>query len=579
MQVESAWRWLCARDFASLLVSAPRITGRHASWSLIYRRLSKLETVRWKLGLGGKGTSPILQADRSNYDRSFDGTVLIRSGGKYFFVVAVLAIEDIEITDHSSEEQNQPGEGAAEGAESIEGHNQVALVAKWTKIRTRPFGSMSDVPGPKAYHSLTALPCGQRLVLFGGQSPGAGTSGAEAADSDVHILTFEDRKLTRESYRAPASPGSIVLVDTADTPAEAVGAAESTAKPRGVRSSAEVALSESRAIWARPTVTGEPPSPRRGHTALPLWSQLGLPKGPPSIAMVGGSRGASPISNLEICVLEVYQDSVRWSTVKPSIAVPSGRFFHEAFFTSPSPENSNYLNLVVFGGQQYGVTQGYLGAEVGKFKWHETGTKGLGDVSWEVEWDHSLPLSSGINADGAGPGVRRGHSSFVVGRKLVVFGGAADNPESRSGSQSSGGFLCENQVWVYDARCAHWYCPTNMTNNPSILEERSLEGQPPSSLQSAVGPATTDFSAGAERPSVTIDEPALAREASLSVVSSNEVVSNTTEVWTSLQLPATPLPRRGHSARLVCGRLVVSGGYDSEGKRIDDRAVYELCFC
>ena len=40
--------------------------------------------------------------------------------------------------------------------------------AQWSKVSCRAFPA-SAAPGPKSYHSMTALPCGRRFALFAGQ--------------------------------------------------------------------------------------------------------------------------------------------------------------------------------------------------------------------------------------------------------------------------------------------------------------------------------------------------------------------------------------------------------------------------
>ena len=40
-----------------------------------------------------------------------------------------------------------------------------------------------------------------------------------------------------------------------------------------------------------------------------------------------------------------------------------------------------------------------------------------------------------------------------------------------------------------------------------------------------------------------------------------------------------PLPRRGGSARMVGGALVVAGGYVADDSRFSDREGHELTFC
>ncbi len=218
------------------------------------------------------------------------------------------------------------------------------------------------------------------------------------------------------------------------------------------------------------------------------------------------------------------------STIFLEPPAPPGRFFHSTFLRRISAREPVAANaaaahaghddgasyeVVVFGGQQYGATLGYLDAWVADVSTAE----GTHSVRWfPQELAADGPASSyGDAMDGGGGGAtvggRRGHSTFVLGRKLVVFGGALE-----------GDALADTTVWVYD-------CDARPRRLASGGGGSGGEGR-------AVGrwhiPVTTGIA---------------------------------------------PAPRRGHSARVVDGRLVLNGGYDERGDRLSDRVSHQLAFC
>jgi len=236
--------------------------------------------------------------------------------------------------------------------------------------------------------------------------------------------------------------------------------------------------------------------------------------------------------------------TIRWSkTAVEAGPQPGGRFFHAAFrnlrqglsLSTPSTEIMNvpYISngqpdqkdgtrfeLVVFGGQQYGRTLGYLDAWYAElFQTPEGCVASVDDdgsdrLIWRLRWRRQLsswiePPLSGEVLSGDFPVSRKGHTTLVVGRKLIVFGGADVTEDGKSSS------LADSNVWIYDSSPC-------VTNDQSSLNCRW------------------------KVPHITGDP---------------------------------PIPRKGHSSRLVGGELLISGGFNEAGDRLSDRICHRLSFC
>jgi hypothetical protein len=236
--------------------------------------------------------------------------------------------------------------------------------------------------------------------------------------------------------------------------------------------------------------------------------------------------------------------------------------------------------VVVFGGQQYGLTLGYTDAVEGwlvrpsspsstpaptaKAEVAQVKPATAAGETWEVTWvpqrEHIGEAARGleglmearrecngvvggfgprsaVGCDGSvplashPPNERRGHCTFQLGRKLLVFGGS---------DREDGGSLAEPHVWVYDSGgggqgSAGGPVEKGVGGGQSVGGGEGLEG---SAAQRGAGHWQQPVVRG-----------------------------------------CPPASRRGFSSRLVNGQLVVSGGYDKDGNRFPDRTGYKLAFC
>ena len=128
-------------------------------------------------------------------------------------------------------------------------------------------------------------------------------------------------------------------------------------------------------------------------------------------------------------------------------------------------------------------------------------------VSSEVQLATSVSPEGPSQAMSSSRMQRRGHSSFAVGKQLLVFGGAEAARANSDNSDRVPWRLCAADVM--------------------ILEN------------------------GRRWRQVKVDD----------------------------QSDAPPVPRKGHSTKLVGGAVLISGGYDETGGRHDDKKGHELLLC
>ncbi len=178
--------------------------------------------------------------------------------------------------------------------------------------------------------------------------------------------------------------------------------------------------------------------------------------------------------------------------------LPPGRFFHSTFCagTSSFSHSAPTSDLVVFGGQQLSSTLGCMDAWLARVSCDAdapdaSGAEGDGGEDndgergassswgeWAVEWQAlSKQQRRGGAAAGAEawPAQRRGHTTFAIGRKLIVFGGAAPYVPGGGGGEGGSGRhagrlpgeweLCPPVVSVLD-QGRRWF-------------EAAAEGEPP----------------------------------------------------------------------------------------------------
>jgi len=158
---------------------------------------------------------------------------------------------------------------------------------------------------------------------------------------------------------------------------------------------------------------------------------------------------------------------------------------------------------------------------------HDAQSSSQNIVSCTIEWRPGVRSRDGSDQPGLSrPGQRRGHTTYAVGRRLLCFGGAI--PPSP---------------------------PPGGTVSTSCVEPGPPYLLPPPPTASSMGPGPQHLA------------------------ESTVFALNGGTHWSEHRpCGEAPQPRRGHGLKLHGGSLLVSGGFDSNGARLDDRIGYRLKF-
>ncbi|KAF4132949.1 hypothetical protein GN958_ATG17858 [Phytophthora infestans] len=337
------------------------------TWRELYAAFS-LKELRWE-AYRSEGTSSSLRAlksDNQEYETDMSATFLLRSGGHYWFSVLQATISDVTlggIGKKSVDADTKPKR--PDSLPFLQSPQQITM-DKWEKIR-----AVGKGPCPRRNHSMTCMPnalCARELLV---------KSNAEEEEEFVNV-----RRIIFFGGQSEGIPfeafGDLYLLCVEEIDAH-------TSK-------------KARSAWVDLNVTGNAPSPRCGHTATLLSSDL--------LLITGGSMGVSPILTIDVFLLHIGGCAdYRWSTpCTPS--TPTGRSLHDVYRVSES-------EVIVYGGRQIRQSNGLLDVH----KLQVTGeVDDLGDTQYSIEWSEPKLF-------GSLPCARRGHSTNTIGPNLLLFGG------------------------------------------------------------------------------------------------------------------------------------------------------------
>jgi N-acetylneuraminic acid mutarotase len=155
-------------------------------------------------------------------------------------------------------------------------------------------------------------------------------------------------------------------------------------------------------LWYPPTVTGDAPSNRSGHTATRLDSNL--------VVVFGGVKGRKWLNTVHVLDCTVW----KWITVKVAGTAPPPRSYHTAVVVGTN-------RMIVFGGNN--ADQCFDSVHVLEKSCSTDDTSSGSSIdSWQ--WSH--PTTTGVK-----PVARTGHSATVLedGRTVLVYGGWDPNAD------------------------------------------------------------------------------------------------------------------------------------------------------
>lgn len=236
------------------------------TWRELYAAFS-LKELRWE-AYRSEGTSSSLRAlksDNQEYETDMSATFLLRSGGHYWFSVLQATISDVtlgEVGKKSVDADTKPKR--PDSLPFLQSPQQITM-DKWEKIR-----AVGKGPCPRRNHSMTCMPnalCARELLV---------KSNAEEEEEFVNV-----RRIIFFGGQSEGIPfeafGDLYLLCVEEIDAH-------TSK-------------KARSAWVDLNVTGNAPSPRCGHTATLLSSDL--------LLITGGSMGVSPILTIDVFLLHI----------------------------------------------------------------------------------------------------------------------------------------------------------------------------------------------------------------------------------------------------------------------------------
>jgi len=280
-----------------------------------------------------------------------------------------------------------------------------------------PAGSTQGPPGPRWGHTMTALGT-DKFLIYGGQ---AFDDNGPKTLSDVYIFESKQNKWIkpyncegspRQWHTSTYVPDSQILIS--------FGGEAADPKTGKTKTTDQVMVLDTEImLWYPPSVSGQVPTGRSGHTATVVGNEL---------VVFGGVKGSKWLNT--VCALDISRWV--WRTVKVHGVAPPQRSYHSATLVG--------RNIVVFGGNNAAKSFNSI---------HVLHTE---NDSW---------MWSNPQASGKGPCARTGHSAFLMqdGKSICIYGGWDPNDEENDEIDVFGdSFLLDTTTWEWKPGPSALYC-------------------------------------------------------------------------------------------------------------------------
>jgi hypothetical protein len=249
---------------------------------------------------------------------------------------------------------------------------------------------------PRQWHTATFLPDRQLLISFGGE-----------AIAPVNNKSKNNKKGNSSNNKKCKTTDQVMVLDT------------------------EIML------WYPPTVSGDVPSGRSGHTATLLHKTSEL-------IVFGGVKGSKWLNMSTVSCL----DTLRWKWRTPKVqgTAPKPRSYHTA---TALPDN----RVVVFGGND--ATQSFATVHVLETSSAaDSGDSGGAEANNNNNWQWTHPKVMGRT-----PASRTGHSATLLADKktICIYGGWDPNSDEDDAMNNDGdehmffqdSYLLDTEKWVW----------------------------------------------------------------------------------------------------------------------------------
>jgi N-acetylneuraminic acid mutarotase len=284
-------------------------------------------------------------------------------------------------------------------------------------------------PCPRWGHAMTEIG-NDRILVYGGQTTSTvensdddedttelkseATDGLPRTLQDVYIYDLNLEQWTkpfncdgmpRQWHTATFLPDRQLLISFGGEAITTTPATKNKSPVQKCKTTDQVMVLDTEImLWYPPTVSGDVPSGRSGHTATMLNHEL---------IVFGGVKGSKWLNTVS-CL-----DTLRWKWRTPKIQgmAPKPRSYHTA---TALPDN----RVVIFGGND--ATQSFATVHVLETSPHSSTEEGGTEASSNSKWQWTHP-----KVMGRAPAGRTGHSATLLAdnKTICIYGGWDPNTE------------------------------------------------------------------------------------------------------------------------------------------------------
>ena len=329
-------------------------------------------------------------------------------------------ILDSAASQSSAEKDYEPNSLTQDSFAGMD-HQGMSAVANRVSIGGSPMVPKSqDPPCPRWGHTMTSIGP-DRFLVYGGQAYDP-ESGCAKTFSDVYIFDLSKKQwvrplncdgMPRQWHTASFLPERNLLISFGG---------ESINPKTGRTKTTEMVmvLDTEIMLWYPPSVSGEIPSGRSGHTATVMSKSNEL-------IVFGGVKGSKWLNSVSVLNITRW----KWSSPKIIGPAPKPRSYHSATALGDG------TRIVVFGGND--ATSSFNSVHV----------LDTGDDQWK--W-------SNPSVKGSPPSPRTGHSATLMGdgKTICIYGGWDPNAEDDGEGEDDSNMFSKDYSFFLDTKSWTW---------------------------------------------------------------------------------------------------------------------------
>lgn len=282
-----------------------------------------------------------------------------------------------------------------------------------------------DPPCARWAHTLTDIGKG-RLLVYGGQTIDPETGPTTL--NDVHIYDTE-KQLWFKPFNCNGSPRQWHTATYLPERQVLISFGGETVKKGKVTTESKVMVLDTEImLWYPPTVTGDVPSSRSGHTATVLDGNL--------VVVFGGVKGRKWLNTVNVLDCNVW----KWSAIKASGSAPPPRSYHTAVALGDN-------RILIMGGNN--ADKCFDSVHVLEKSTVCNEEDGMTTMHWR--WSHPT-------ATGKIPTARTGHSATVLAdsKTVMIYGGWDPNGDDEEAMNESDEETMFDDYYLLDTEKWNW---------------------------------------------------------------------------------------------------------------------------